>query len=131
MPEIGLHLAPLLRQHQRQHERRAEALRYPGQQLCALGRRICRKRAAALRKQLLPALDVAVLDQRQFVEQLLPLGIALDRRQCAVQVRRVAFIAIVFVPRLIGLRPLRERVARLSHHSRFHQTSIAALLRRG
>jgi hypothetical protein len=126
--EIGLHLAPFLRQHQRQNKRRAEALRHPGKQPGALGRRIGRQRAAALGKQFLPALDVAVLDQRQLVEQLLPLGIALDRRKGAVQVRRVSFVAIVFVPRRVGLRRFRRRAARLSHHARFHRTSIAALV---
>ena len=68
-----------------------------------------------------------VLDMRELLEQLLPLSVGFNRGQRAVQVRRVAFVAVVFVPGFVGLRPVGRGIARLSQDWRIHQGSIAAL----
>jgi hypothetical protein len=49
-----------------------------------------------------------VLDDRELLEEILSLAIRFDRREGAIQVRRIALVAVVFVPRLIRLRAVHQ-----------------------
>ena len=57
----------------------------------ASGRPLCAKSSSQRSR-------VAVLDDRQLLEELLPIAIGLDRRERAIQVGGIAFVAVVLVP---------------------------------
>ena len=101
--EVRLHLAPFFGEHQRQHERRARTCFATHASSARAPRgRVRGQRPAALAEQLLPARDVAILDDGELLEQLPPFGVRLDGRQRAIEVGGVPFVAIVLVPRRVG-----------------------------
>ena len=107
--EVGLHFASFFGKHQRQNHRRAEVFRDPREEarasapshMQASGRPLCAKNSS-------PALGVAIFDDGQLLEELLSIAIAFDRGERSIQVGGVAFVAIVLVPRRIGLRRIGE-----------------------
>ena len=87
-----------------------------------------RQRPPALREQLLPALGVSIFDDRQLLEELFPIAIRFDCGKRTVQIRGIAFVAIVLVPRRIRLWGFGCRAARMRRRLHIHEASIAALL---
>jgi hypothetical protein len=51
---------------------------------------------------------VPVLDDRELLEQGLPLGIRLHDGERAIEVRGIALVGVVFVPGLIRLRAVHQ-----------------------
>ena len=60
------------------------------------------QRPLVLPEQLLPSLRVPVLDQRELLEELAALGVALDRGKRPVQVSGIALVGVVLVPGGVG-----------------------------
>jgi hypothetical protein len=81
---------------------------------------------------------VAIFDDREFFEEVEKARVPLDGGERAVQVRRIPLIAIMLVPRRIGLgragvgmiraNPACSCVAGPEPARRIHRTSIVALL---
>jgi hypothetical protein len=126
--EVRLHFAALFGQHQRENDGRTEMLRNPGKEPRACCRRVLRQRPPTLGKQLTPSLRVTILDDGQLLEQLFAIAGRFHRRKRPIEIRGVALVTIVLIPRLVGSRRIRGRAPRMRLTLRVHQASIAALL---
>ena len=73
--EVGLHLAALFREHERQDQFVPEPPRGPRQGAGAQRRLVRRQRTAGFLEELRPPLHVPVLDSREAVEELPPLTV--------------------------------------------------------
>jgi hypothetical protein len=49
---------------------------------------------------------VPILDYREAFKQLTPLGILFDGGKRSVQIRGIALVAVMFIPRLVGHKGL-------------------------
>src|SRR5687767_2641113 len=95
--EIGLHLAPFLRENQRQHARRPERPRHPREQPRTAADRMRGKRTPGVTKKLLPPGGMAVFDDGEAGEEVAALGVLVGGGELAVQPGGVLFIGVVLV----------------------------------
>ena len=130
--EVGLHLASLFGEDQRQHGRGTERLRDPGQQPRARATRVGRQRTAGARETAPPTARCGGPRPRRAARR--------DRRargscrrsaSCAVEPRRVPLVGVVLVPALVGLRGPRVRACAMLGLRQCRWSSMSRRMPRG